>query len=215
MESAGIKSLRLPLFFDGKHEKFQVWWTRLQAYAGVRVFGFLAALQHGGETTMPADETTVIDETTSIGKLTAAAKKRNAIAVANMTMAFTTDSTMALVYKSKTSAWPSRLSHLIADALKAKYQPQDTMTRVELRHQLNKVKLKKGANPATLFEQLSSIENKYNNLTRQIDQEDLIAVVINAAPVEYQSVLTNEQLSINHRYECSMEDTCCGQRRQD
>jgi hypothetical protein len=140
----------------------------------------------------------VIDETTSSGKLTAAAKKRNAIAVANMTMAFTTDGMMAIVYKSKTSVWPSGLAHLIADALKAKYQPQDMMTRVELRHQLNKVKLKKGADPATLFEQLSLIENKYNTLTRTIDSEDLIAVVIDAAPVEYQSVLTNEQLRLGN-----------------
>ena len=175
MESAGIKSLRLPLF-DGKHDKFQVWWTRLEAYAGV--FGFLAALKTGGETDLPATETTTIDETTDRGKLALAAKKRNAIAVANLTMAFTTDGTMALVYKAKTNAWPSGLAHLIATALKNKYQPQDTMTRVELRHQLNKVKLKKGADPATLFEQISSIENKYNTATRIIDKEDLIAVVI-------------------------------------
>jgi hypothetical protein len=56
-----------------KHEKFQVWWTRLEAYAGV--FGFLAALQHGGETTMPAAESTVIDKTTTTGKLTVASKR--------------------------------------------------------------------------------------------------------------------------------------------
>jgi hypothetical protein len=41
MESGGIKWLRLPLF-DGKDEKFQAWWTQLEAYAGV--FRFLAAL---------------------------------------------------------------------------------------------------------------------------------------------------------------------------
>jgi hypothetical protein len=120
------------------------------------------------------------------------------MAVANMMMAFTTDGTMALVYKSKMSAWPSALVHLIADALKANYRPQDTMTRVELRHQLNKVKLKKGADPAMLFEQISSFKNKYNTLTRQIDQEDLIAVVIDTAPVEYQSVLTNKQLRLQN-----------------
>ena len=66
MESAGIKSLRLPLF-DGKHAKFQVWWTRLEAYAGV--FGFLVALQPGGEADMPSTEATVIDETTDPGML--------------------------------------------------------------------------------------------------------------------------------------------------
>jgi hypothetical protein len=118
MESAGIKSLRLPLF-DGKHKKFQVWWTRLDAYAGV--FGFLAALKIGGEAELPSTKATVIDEMTDPGKLQAAAKKHNGIAMANLTMAFTTDGTMALVYKAKTGAWPSGLAHLVSLALKKKY----------------------------------------------------------------------------------------------
>ena len=193
MESAGIKSLRLPEL-NGDHEKFQVWWTRLEAYAGV--FGFLEALKPGGETALPDTESTIIDETTEDGKLQAAAKRRNAIAVANMTMAFTTDGTMALVYKSKTMAWPNGLAYKITDALKQKYQPEDTMTRVELQHQLNMVKLKKEDDPATMFEQLSAIKNRYNKSDRQIDEDDLITVVIDAAPKEYQSVLTGEQLQL-------------------
>jgi NurA-like 5'-3' nuclease len=191
MESAGIKLLRLPLF-DGKHEKFQVWWTQLEAYAGV--FGFLAALKPGGEHTMPATDATVINKTTTSGKAEAAAKKQNAIAVANLAMSFTMDGTMALIYKSKTANWPNGLAWKIAEALKKKYQPQDTMTRVEVRHQLDKIIMKKDADPATLFEQLNSIENRYNTATRKIEEEDLIAVVIDAAPKQYQLVLTNEQL---------------------
>jgi hypothetical protein len=46
---------------------------------------------HGGETTMPTSEATVIDTTADAGKLQEAGKKRNAIAMANLTMAFTTD----------------------------------------------------------------------------------------------------------------------------
>jgi hypothetical protein len=49
---------------------------------------------------------------TDAGKLQAAAKKRNVIVVANMTMmAFTTDGTMALVYKLKTREWPNGLAY--------------------------------------------------------------------------------------------------------
>jgi hypothetical protein len=66
------------------------------------------------------------------------------------------------------------------------------MTRVELRHQLNKVTMKKDADPVTLFEQLSAIENRYNTASRKIEEEDLIAVVIDAAPKHYQSVLTKK-----------------------
>jgi hypothetical protein len=55
-----------------------------------------------------------------------ASGKGNVIAVANMTMAFTTDGArMSLVYKSKASDWPSELAHIISTALKNKYQPQD------------------------------------------------------------------------------------------
>jgi hypothetical protein len=57
---------------------------------------------------------------------------------------------------------------------------------------LNGIKMKKGEDPATLFEQISSIENKYNK-NGKIDEEDLIAVVLDAAPSDYQSILTIEQ----------------------
>ena len=48
-------------------------------------------------------------------------------------------------------------------------------------------------NPATIFEQLSEIKNLYNTATKKIDEEDLIAVVLDAAPKDYQSVLTGKQ----------------------
>jgi hypothetical protein len=40
---------------------------------------------------------------------------------------------------------------------------------------------------------LSTIENRYNTTTRRLDDEDKIAVVLSAAPDEYQAMLTNEQ----------------------
>jgi hypothetical protein len=58
--------------------------------------------------------------------------------------------------------------------------------------------MKKGADPAILFEQLSSIENKYNTSTRMIEQEDLITVIIDGAPQSYQLVLTNKQLRLQN-----------------
>ena len=73
----------------------------------------------------------------------------------------------------------------------AKYQPQDTVTRVEVQQMLKKVAMKKRDDPATLFEQICSIKNRYSKT--RIDEGDLIAVVLDAAPKEYQSVLTYEQ----------------------
>jgi hypothetical protein len=56
--------------------------------------------------------------------------------------------------------------------------------------------MKKGDVPAgIIFEQLSAIKNMHNSATSStIDEEDLIAVIISAAPEDYQAVLTNEQL---------------------
>ena len=46
--------------------------------------------------------------------------------------------------------------------------------------------MKKGAEPALLFEQLSSIEEQYLAPGDKIDYADLIAIVLNVAPDEYQ-----------------------------
>ena len=114
---------------------------------------------------------------------------------------------MGLVWKAMTPEWPSGLAHLVVEALFKKYQPQDIITRVELRQMLNGIKMKKGEDPVTLFEQISSIENKYNK-NGKIDEEDLIAVVLDAAPSDYQSVLTIEQrlhptdLKLDHLETC-------------
>jgi Zinc knuckle len=40
---------------------------------------------------------------------------------------------------------------------------------------------------------LSTIKNRYNTMTRRLDDEDKIAVVLSAAPDEYQAMLMNEQ----------------------
>jgi hypothetical protein len=191
MENAAeSRTVRLPVF-GGAHADFQVWWTRFMAFAAV--YKFTQALKVGGETNLPAKEDDAIDISTDVGKLQSAAVRRNAIAMANLTMAFTSEATINLVYKAMTVEWPTGLAHLVVAAMFKKYRPQDTITRVELRQVLNNIKMKKGKDPATLFEQICSIENKYNTATKKIDEDDLIAVVLDAAPSEYQALLTSEQ----------------------
>jgi hypothetical protein len=125
----------------------------------------------------------------------AKAKKRNAIAMANLTMACTSAMTMGLVYEAQTEEWPGGLAHLVVAALKAKYMPDDVITKVELRQMLSKVKMKKDKEPSILFEQLSVIENRLNKPGQQIPDDDLIAAVLTAAPKEYVSILTAEHRS--------------------
>jgi hypothetical protein len=52
------------------------------------------------------------------------------------------------------------------------------MSKVELRQQLNKVVMKKGSDPAVLFENLATIEDTYGG---NVDEAELIAIVLDAA----------------------------------
>jgi hypothetical protein len=128
------------------------------AYASVHQF--TQALKTGGETNMLARDDDVVDITTH--PQVAKAKKRNTIAMANLTMAFTSETTMGLVYKAQTKEWSGGLAHLVVAALKAKYMPDDVITEVALRRMLSKVKMKKDEEPSILFEQLIAIENRFN-----------------------------------------------------
>jgi hypothetical protein len=161
------------------------------AYASVHQF--TQALMTGGETAMPASDDVTVDTTTHPQVIKT--KKRNYIAMANLTMAFTSEMIMGLVYKAQTEEWPGGLAYLVVAALKEKYMPDDVITKVELRKMLGKVKMKKDDEPSILFEQLSAIENQFNKPGEQIPDDVLITAVLTAAPKEYVSILTAEQQS--------------------
>ena len=189
------RKLSLPEF-DGASDKYQLWKTKFIAYAGV--YGFQSALKDGGETEMPATDATALDLTTETGKSADKAKKRNALAMANLTTAMKTNEAMSVVYESYTAEWPQGLAHLVMKELDKTHAPKDTITRVELKKRLNKVKMKRDDNPQTLFEQIANIKNQYLDPKANIklEEEDLIAQVIAAAPRAYQAVLTAEQLRL-------------------
>lgn len=77
-----------------------------------------------------------------------------------------------------TPEWPNRLAHLVIKALFKKYQPNDTILKVELRQSLNNISMKSNADTATLSEQLASIESWYNTLIDQVQEKELIASVL-------------------------------------
>ena len=190
MESGiSTKSVRLPEF-NGKEKGFQVWWTRFKAFAAV--FQFSEALTIGGEVDLPGSEATVLDPTDANEKKQIEARKRNAVAMSNLTMAFTTEELMGLVYKAQSNDWPGGLAHLVVKELQEKCKPEDMITLVELRQMLSNVKMQPKQDPSTLFEQLSAIENKYNTATRTLSEEDKMATVLGAAPAACHSILTIE-----------------------
>ena len=153
----GIKSVRLPIF-DGAHKSFQIWWVRFLAYSNVMKFK-TALFRNTSQ--LPESDSTSLDDSIAEQALLKIAKTKNATAMAHLTMAFTSESTMGIVYKSMTVEWPEGIAYLVVESMMKKYKPQDTITRVELRQKLNKVSMKKGQDPSTIFEQICSIENQY------------------------------------------------------
>ena len=85
---------------------------------------------------------------------------------------------MGLVSKAVTKDWPGGLAYLVVQGLMKKYRPVDTISKVEMRQQLNRITMKKGSDPALLFEQSSAIEEKFMAPGDKIDEADLIAIVL-------------------------------------
>jgi len=103
-------TVKLPTF-DGDASRFQLWWTRFQAYAALNKF--IEAVQKTRDPNLPAMESTVIDELTDEGKKQASAVKKNAKAFASLTMAFTSERLLGLLTKAKTKEWPNGLACLV------------------------------------------------------------------------------------------------------
>ena len=176
-EDSGMK---VPVF-EGTPKSYMMWWVRFQAYAVMK--NFSRALKV--DPSLPSNDTVAPE--TDKAKL---AKKANEVAMASLTMAFKTEAMLNILFRAMTKDWPGGLAHKVVAELKRQFQPEDIMCRVELRRSLNKISMQKGQDPAKLFEQLYSIQNRSKI---EIPEDDFVAVILDAASDEYQSVLTNEQ----------------------
>ena len=77
--------------------------------------------------------------------------------------------------------WQGYEAHKLVSLLKEKYAPRDRMATVERTRKLNAIRLKKGENPAKLFEQLKAIDNQFSDLTHKLSEDDKIANVLEKA----------------------------------
>jgi hypothetical protein len=143
---------------------------------------------------MPLSESAAIDKTTDARKVQATAKHQNALAVAILTMVFETEGLLGMIFKAMSNVWPTGLAYIVVVVqLVKKCNPNDRVSQVELIMMLNRVTMKVTEDPSILFEQVSAIQNQYDTVTHKIDEEELIAAVMGAAPKEYISVITTKQ----------------------
>jgi hypothetical protein len=113
--------------------------------------------------------------------------------MASFSMGFTTDKAMNIVYAASTEGWPEVEAYLVVKNLMKKYRPLDTVSKIKMRQQLARIKMKKGTDPSILFEQLTSIKNQFLGPSKQLDEDELIAIILDVATEEYHAILTVEQ----------------------
>jgi hypothetical protein len=102
---------------------------------------------------------------------------------------------MTFIYDGMTDVdWPSGLAFMVINAIRHKHLPNDTITKVELRHMLNGIKMKKTEDPVVLFNQIAAVKVGYNRPGAPVEESEFIAILIAQAPDAYQGVLTSEQL---------------------
>eukprot|EP00957_Ditylum_brightwellii_P205366 15343566-Ditylum_brightwellii.AAC.1 len=70
------------------------------------------ALESGGDSDLPSSENNLSEDADESKKQKDAIKK-NKVALANLTMAFTTSSLMALIKESKSNDWPEGLAYKV------------------------------------------------------------------------------------------------------
>jgi hypothetical protein len=106
----GNKSIKLQTF-NGETKEAQIWLMRFKAYAGV--YGFSESIEENPDVHLPKSEKVVIDDSTAIGKMELKARRSNQIALAHLTMAFTTEALMGMIYKARITDWPNGLAWMV------------------------------------------------------------------------------------------------------
>ncbi len=136
----------------------------------------------GKESELPASEVTVLNENLTVDMKKIKARERNSLAMAYLLTAFKSAADVSLAYETTSNEWPAGLAHEVVNKLKEAYQPKDSVTEVELDERLLSAKMKAKEDLRTLFEQVASKQNWYNDGNRQVPKEQLMAVVLRAAP---------------------------------
>ena len=186
-DKLSTKSVKLPVF-SGDHKHFQTWWFRFSAFA--TMWKFKPAIGQSEEMDLPESKAAALSTDANVAEKQKMAKKRNAIAFANLTAALDSPSLIGILMRAQTTGWPSGLACNVIKQLFEKYEPKDTVSLIDMNHLKQKIGLSNAqGNPQELFEQIAANENQSKT---EIPEAEKVAMAIEKLPVEYQSVLTAE-----------------------
>ena len=153
---------------------------------------FKPAIGQIEEPDLPESEAVALNTDENVAEKQKMAKKRNAIAFANLTAALDSTSLIRILMRAQSTAWPSGLACNVIKLLFEKYEPKDTLSLIDMNHLKQKIGLSNAqGNPQELFEQIAAIENQFKT---EIPEAEKAAMAIEKLPVEYRSVLTAEMI---------------------
>ena len=112
------------------------------------------------------------------------------ITFANLTTALDSPSLIGMLMRAQTADWPSGLASVAVKQLFDKFEPQDTVSLINMNQLKQCIGLQTlESNPQSLFEQMAALENQFK---KRMDDSEKITIAIEKLPVEYQPVLTME-----------------------
>ena len=154
------------------------------------VWKFTAVIGKLPEVDLPVREDASLLTTAEVADRQRAAKKHNAIAFADLTMALDSPSLIGMLMQAQTDDWPSGLASMVMRQLFDKFEPQDTVSLIDMNRLKQRIGLQTPeSNPQSFFEQMTALENQFK---KTMDESEKVAIAIEKLPVEYQPVLTVE-----------------------
>ena len=110
------------------------------------------------------------------------AKKQSAITYANLTTALESTSLIGMLMRAQTPDWPSGFVSLVVKCLFDKFEPQDTMSLIDMNCLKQQIGLKTlESNPQMMFEQIAALENQFKTL---ISDSEKPVIVIQKLPAK-------------------------------
>jgi hypothetical protein len=136
-----------------------MWWKKFLAYAALSRFKDI--LKEERDKHLPEKEVSEDEDQKEVTKEQQTAVKKNEIAMASFSIAFTTEKGMNIIYSACNKNWPEGEAYLVVRELMKRYRPLDTVSKIEMRQRLSRIKMKKGMDLSILFETLTSIQNQF------------------------------------------------------
>ena len=124
-DKLSMKSVKLPVF-SGDHKHFQTWWFRFSAFA--TVWKFKQAVGQTKDPHLPESKGAALNNDANIAEKQKMAKKRNAIAFANLTAALDSPSLIGIMMRAQTTG----LACNVIKQLFEKYEPKDTVSLIDM-----------------------------------------------------------------------------------